>query len=317
MSRWAIGVRLPGSTDSMIQSAIDNAEIIRTHLLRPTWHVVSPDDIYWLLDLSAPGIKKLMRRRLEELGLTESVLHKSKRVIEKAITKKGHLTRDELKRELENSGIQTGDNRASHIFINAELEQLICSGRARGAAQTYALLEERVPKKKTLKKDEALAELARKYFETRGPATLKDFTWWSGLSTADSKKAIEMTRDNFISETIGSQVYIFPPSVRKSSGNKDSLFLLPAFDEFIISYTDRSASLDSENIKKAIIANGIFRPVVVANGRAIATWGRTIKPGKVEIKFTYFKKPGATGKRLIEKELARIALFFGRETEIV
>ena len=166
MAKWAVGVRLPDSTDTVIESAIDKGEIIRTHVLRPTWHFVSSGDIYWMLALTAPHIKASLKSRHKELELTETIISKSHTIIEKALAGGKHATREELITKFEKADIATDNNRASHIFLRAELDGIICSGATKNKKQTYALLEERVPKTKSLNRDEALTALAEKYFSS-------------------------------------------------------------------------------------------------------------------------------------------------------
>ena len=316
MVKWAIGVRLSNLTDQAIETAINNGEIIRTHILRPTWHFVSADDIYWMLELTAPQIKASLKSRHQELGLSETVVRKSNRIIEKALRDAKHLIREELIVELGKAKIATDNNRASHLFLRAELDGIICSGATRGGKQTYALLEERVPRTKPLTKEEALANLAKKYFASHCPATLQDFVWWSGLSVSDAKHALETGRSGFISETIASQTYWFANFLPMPKTYKETVYLLPAFDEFIISYKDRSASLPFENHKKTVSDNGIFRPVIVVNGQVTGIWKRTIKRDKVIVETELFEQPNKTKKILIEKASVQYGGFLEKKTEM-
>ncbi|MEW6108889.1 MAG: winged helix DNA-binding domain-containing protein [Nitrospirota bacterium] len=316
MVKWAIGVRLPGSTVQVIETAINNGEIIRTHLLRPTWHFVSADDIYWMLELTAPQIKASLKSRHKELGLSETIFSKSNTIIEKALRGGKHLIREELAAELGKAKIATDDNRASHLLLRAELDGIVCSGATKGGKQTYALLEERVPKTKSLTKGEALAALAKKYFTSHGPATLQDFVWWSGLSVSDAKHALEMVKSDFISEIIDSQTYWLANLFSIPGTDKKVVNLLPAFDEFIISYKDRSVSLPFENHNKTVSNNGIFRPVIVVNGQVTGIWKRTIKNDKVIVETELFKQPNKTTKSLIEKASIQYGHFLEKKTEI-
>ena len=301
MAKWAIGVRLPNSTDKIVAAAIDKGEIIRTHLMRPTWHFVSSDDIYWMLDLTAAGIKNSMKSRHEQMGLTKSVFSKTAKIIEKELRDENHLTRDELVLKFNIAGISTGNNRASHIFFRLELDQLICSGSSKNGKPTYALLEERVPKKKSVPRDDALARLAGKYFSSHGPATLNDFIWWSGLSVKDARLATETVKDKFTIEQIDSQFYFFPDSFPPAKSAADSMYLLPAFDEFIISYKDRKASLTSEDHTKAVSNNGIFHPVIVSGGEVIGTWRRTVNKNKIEMETKLFNPAPASVEKKVER----------------
>jgi len=266
-AKWAIGTRLPHLTEEQIESAFNQGEIFRTHLMRPTWHFVSADDIYWLLELTAKQIKSTTKSRHRDLGLTENDLKKSKEVFVKSLEGNRALTREELGDQLNLAGINTFEQRLPHILMEAEIDGIICSGGIQEKKQTYALLAERVPVKKAFSKDEALALLAKKYFTSHGPATLPDFVWWSGLPIADARKALEMNKATLISETIGTDTYWFADSVYLPSSPPDSVYLLPAFDEYLISYKNRSAAITLEDHTKAISNNGIFRPIIVVNGQ--------------------------------------------------
>jgi hypothetical protein len=253
MVKWAVGVRLPGSTRAKIQQALNAGEVLRTHVLRPTWHLVSAEDIHWMLALSAPRLKTVLKTRHAALGLTEAVVMKSCRLIENAFQDGRPLKRAALVAVLDQAGIATNENRASHLFFCAELEGILCSGPEQDGKPTYALLPERVPQKVILTKEEALARLAKIYFTSRSPATLQDFDWWSGLTTKDARQALELVKANYVSETIGDRTYwLDPAGSAGGSSDHDTLSLLPAYDEFIISYQDRNASLQQADNPRMI-----------------------------------------------------------------
>lgn len=309
MSKWAVGLRLKHASDPSVEDAINKGEILRTHVMRPTWHLVSADDIYWMLDLTAPNIKRGMKSRHNELELTDALLSKSRKVIEKALRDGKHATREELIPLLNKAGIPTDENRASHIFVAAELEGLICSGAVRGSKQTFSLLNEWVPQIKRLGRDEALASLAKRYFTSHGPATLDDFDWWSGLSMNDARRALEMVKMELSSEVVEGKTYWFAEVEFKP---KATAFLLPAFDEFLISYKDRSATMTYANHKLAVSINGIFYPTIVVNGETIGVWKRTIKKDTVSIEFNYFVSPAPASQKMLEDASARFASFLGK-----
>ncbi|HPF52725.1 MAG TPA: winged helix DNA-binding domain-containing protein [Draconibacterium sp.] len=314
MSQWAVGVRMSDASESTINSAIDNAEIIRTHALRPTWHFVSPDDIYWMLDLSAPRIKTAMKSRDRELGLTESIFKKSNKILLTILAGDNHLTRAEIISEFQRERIPVDDNRASHLFVRAEIDKIICSGKLKGKKQTYALLSERVKNPKVLNRDEALAELAKRYFTSHGPTTLHDFNWWSGLNITETKQALEMVKSNLSSETVGDHTYWFANFQPEPVIENNEVYLLPAFDEFLISYKDRSASLTFDDHKKAVSNNGMFWPVIVQNGSVIGIWKRIINKDKVALETVFFKKVNKTTKRSIEKAFSSYGDFINKKT---
>jgi len=315
-AKWAIGTRLPHLTEEQIESAFNQGEIFRTHLMRPTWHFVSADDIYWLLELTAKQIKSTTKSRHRDLGLTENDLKKSKEVFVKSLEGNRALTREELGDQLNLAGINTFEQRLPHILMEAEIDGIICSGGIQEKKQTYALLAERVPVKKAFSKDEALALLAKKYFTSHGPATLPDFVWWSGLPIADARKALEMNKATLISETIGTDTYWFADSVYLPSSPPDSVYLLPAFDEYLISYKNRSAAITLEDHTKAISNNGIFRPVIVVNGQISGLWKRTIKKDTVLIELDHFMPHRKEEMHLIEKAAESFGYFSGKKTEV-
>ena len=317
MAKWAIGVRLPNATEQVIETAINKGEIIRTHILRPTWHFVSADDIYWMLALRAAPIKESLRTRFKQLELTESIFTKSNTIMENQLRGGKHLTREELLPEITKAGIPIDENRASHLLVRAELDGLVCSGAIKGRKQTYALLEERVPKKALPTRKEALAKLAKKYFSSHGPATLPDFVWWSGLSVSDARIALGMVTSDLNSETIDAQTYWYPQTQPLPLTGKEEVHFLPAFDEFIISYADRHAALPMENFSMSVSSNGIFRPVIVVNGQVAGIWKRTIKKDKVLVETTFFQSPDNTTIPLIEKAARQYGQFLETETEII
>ncbi len=314
MSKWAIGVRLPNPTENEITRAINSGEILRTHLLRPTWHYVSNDDIYWMLALTAPQIKPAFKSRHSDLGITKEILKKSYEVLEKALRDGTHLTREEAITELAKVKIATDQNRASHLFAWAELEGLICSGALKDGKPTYALLDERVPTKKSLTKQEALATLAKTYFSSRSPATLQDFVWWSGLSIKEAKQALDSVTTDFKSETINSKTYWYSESPRSPKKELDSVYLLPAFDEFIISYKDRTATMPFETHKKAVSDNGIFRPIIVVNGQVRGIWKRIVKKDKVLLETVFFETPSIKILNRVKAAFHHYGDFIGKET---
>ena len=315
-AKWAIGARLPHLTEEQIESAFNRGEIIRTHLMRPTWHFVSANDIYWLLELTAKQIKSAMKARNRDLGLTETVLKKSQEILRLSMIGNKSVSREEIGIQLNQKEIGTDENRLSHILMEAEIDGIICSGGISEKKQTYALLEERVPVKMILSKDEALALLARKYFTSHGPATIADFVWWSGLPVSEARKALEMNRAVLVSETIDNEVYWFTGSIEPPTSLPDSVYLLPAFDEYLISYKNRSAAIAADHHAKAISNNGIFRPVVVANGRISGLWKRTVKKDTVWIELDHFRLHSKKEMRLIEKAAESFGNYSKKNVEV-
>ncbi|MDR1200545.1 MAG: winged helix DNA-binding domain-containing protein [Tannerellaceae bacterium] len=287
MAKWAIGLRLPGSTDGMIEQAINDGDIIRTHILRPTWHFVSSDDIHWMLELTAPRIKAILLNYNKSIGEDEALLSKMLLPVERILTKESHLTRQEIGERLKAEGTDIDNRRLSHIMSWAELEGVVCNGKVRGSKQTYCLLQEKAPKTFSLTKEEALERLARKYFNSHGPATIKDFVWWSGLLTSDARKGIESIKHEFTGETIGSETYWFRNNIQlPSADTTPSALLLPAFDEYLVGYRGRLDILKEEYTGTVITKTGIFSPILTLNGEIIGTW----KNKKTDTEHSFFQK---------------------------
>lgn len=314
MAKWALGIRLPDSTEILINNAIDSGNIIRTHLLRPTWHFISSNDIYWIQELTAPQIKSSLKYREKQLGLTDPIFRKCNKIFEKTLRDNNHKTREELIQQLINAKIEVDNNRASHIFLRAEIDGIICSGKQKGAKPTYAILAEWVPIRNRIHRDEALKELARRYFASRGPATLQDFSWWSGLSSVNSKLALELNKPNLISETFENKTYWFVDSPNLQNPINEEVYLLPAYDEFLISYRDRTASLLSIDNRKTISDNGIFYPTLLMGGQIIGTWKRINKINNIILTLNLFKT-GNPDK--ISKSTSMYSKFYNKETEII
>ncbi len=318
MAKWAIGLRCPGATQPSVDFAINNAEIIRTHLLRYTWHFVAAADLRWILDLLAGKLRASMVSRHKQLGLTEEKIAHSNNCMGKALQGGRQLTREELLGELKIAGFALDGNRASHLLGRAEIDGIICSGAIKGGKQTYALLDEWVPKAESVDRQTALAKLAYRYFSSHGPASLQDFTWWSGLSVAEARSALELAKPQLVSETIDSQVYWFTEiePVPHSAPAGEGCYLLPAFDEYLISYKDRSAALPATDFTRAVSSNGIFWPVVVIEGKVRGIWKRTIKKRLVIIEVQFFEVPGREQLRQAEEAAGEYARFIGKEPEI-
>jgi hypothetical protein len=307
MSKLAVGIRCESLTEQKVEEAIDRGEIIRTHVMRPTWHLVSSEDVYWMLDLTSDKIKASMKSRNKELELTPEVFMKSHSVIEKALISDENLSREELGKILTGAGIRIDDNRLSHLLMEAELDKIICSGAIRKNRPTFTLLEKKVPVKKTLTREESLAELAERYFTGHGPAQLKDFIWWSGLSVTEGKQGLESVKPNLVSLQIGSETY-WTKHVPDDITSNNPFHLLPAFDEFLVGYTDRKATFQKMTGNKVVSKNGIFYPVILENGQVIGLWKRIVKKDKVEIELAFFQKTSVS----LNKNFIRCTEEYGR-----
>lgn len=285
--KWGLACRQKKITDDEINRAFDAGSILRTHVLRPTWHFVLPEDIRWMVELTEPRISAFSAKYFSDLGLDKSLFKRTNRIIVKALETGEYLTKKEIGEALQKGKIDTTDLRLTYIIIRAELDRLICSGPRRGKQITYALLEHRAPKARVLRRDEALSELATRYFKSRGPATAQDFAWWSGLSAVDSRKAIEIIGADLLKEAIEGQTYYHTSNPTVSDTKKGTqVHLLPAWDEYAVAYKDRRLLIDPQFESQA--GHGIFSPIAVVSGKIKGTWRRELKANAVKVEVRYF-----------------------------
>ncbi len=282
-AKWALGLRMQNATDDVIEQAFAGGAILRTHVMRPTWHFVSPADIRWMLALTAPRVHAANAYYYRTHGLDDTLFTQSNAVLAKALQGGKQLTRAELVSVLQQAGIATDNlQRIGHIIMRAELDGIICSGARRGKQFTYALLDERAPQARMLERDEALAELAGRYFTSHGPATLQDFVWWSGLIVADARAGLEMVASQLIHEEIDGQEYWFSTSTTPANDLSQTAYLLPNYDEYVVGYTDRSTVFDASHTPKLDARGSVLaQHTIVMDGRVVGTWKRTLKKDAV------------------------------------
>lgn len=306
MAKWAIGLRLPKSTDAMIESKFNDGSILRTHVMRPTWHFVSPRDIRWLLELTAPRVHQVSAYYYRKEGLDKKIFKRSNDILAKALEGENYLTRTELQKKLADGKIEANGLRLGYLMFYAELEGVICSGPRRGKQFTYALRSERAPNAIRLEREESLAELALRYFTTRGPATAHDFAWWSGLTIADAKQGIASLPKEFVSATYEDRDYHFLPHPVKGVTPLRSTFLMPDYEEFGLSYMDRSA-LKSDSYD----ARGLspYKHWLVVDGKIEGTWDRVEKEKTISVDVTPFGKLTKTQLQAVDLAVARYIEF--------
>ena len=316
-AKWAVAQRTKGLSDAEIEEAFAGGGILRTHFLRPTWHFVTPEDIRWMLALSAPRVHAGNAFMYRQLELDRAILHKSYAVLEKALRGNRHLTRTELATHLEKAGIRAEGQRLSYFMMSAELDGIICSGPRRGKQFTYALLEERAPKARKLDPDEALAELTRRYFSTRSPATLQDFTWWSGLTMGDAKKGIELAKPQFVEEVIEGKSYWYDPSVPPVKEKSPTAHLLPNYDEYFIGFKDRSASGKvSKQAGRDANDPGFIANVIILAGQLVGGWKRTLKKDAVILELNLITKLTKTENRALMAAIEQYGTFLGLPVQL-
>ncbi|HLN20963.1 MAG TPA: winged helix DNA-binding domain-containing protein [Bacteroidales bacterium] len=315
MVKWAFGIRMNNATKETIDNAIDNSDIIRTHLLRPTWHFVASENLIWLLNLTAPRIKPTLKYRQDSLDLDLPVLERSNGIISAALKGGKHLTRQEIVSALELEGVLLGDNRASHLLLWAELSGIVCSGRHSGNKPTYALIEELVRGDNKISREQSLELLTVKYFTSHGPATVKDYGWWSGLTSTDIKTGMRLAEDKLKKFSDGSKD-LWMGKNSDLAGKVKPVLLLPAYDEYLISYTDRSAVMTKVNHIKAVSDNGVFRPVVLIEGQVAGIWRPSANKDKIIAEVMLFGKVPRSRKAGIEEAASEYGNFIGKKAEV-
>jgi len=294
-----------------LDKAFNEGKILRTHILRPTWHFVAPEDIRWMLTLSGPRVHVVNGFIYRQQELDRTVIKKSYAVLEKALQGNRQLTRTELGSALEQAGIKNAQGiRLAYFVMSAELDGIICSGGRRGKQFTYALLEERVPAVKALTREEALVELTRRYFARRGPATLYDFTWWSGLTMADARNGIEALKSQFVSEVIDGNTYWFDNSVSPVKEKSPTAHLLPNYDEYFIGFKDRSAI--GEVAKQAGINSddpSFLAHVLILDGQLVGGWKRTVQKDAVQIQLMLITDLTKVQRNAVERAASQYSKF--------
>ncbi len=305
---WAIGLRTRNATEKMVERAIAERAILRTWPMRSTLHFVAAEDARWMLDLTTPRVVAASAGRLKrEFGLDEKAFGRSGEVVARALEGGRCLTREAMYRALESGRISTADGRGLHITWRMAHDGLICFGPREGKQQTFVLLDEWVPGAKRMARAEALAELARRYFTSHGPATVRDFAWWSGLRLSDAADGLAMARGALVSFDLADRKYWTSAST-PPSGSSPRAFLLPAFDEYTVAYRDRDAMVESTHARQAE-GMDILRPAIVMNGRVTGSWTRTLAKDSVKFELSPFTRLGTTPRRAVAAAARRYAAF--------
>jgi len=272
-AKWALGLRSPGTTERSIESLFSEGRLLRTHVLRPTWHFVAPEDIRWLLRLTAARVNARNAPYYRKTELSDAVFRKSASILERELGRARFLSRERIAAMLRAGGILAEGMRLALLLMKAELDGLICSGPREGKRFTYALLEERAGPGPGLSREEALAELATRYFSTRGPATLKDFSWWSGLGMADAGRAVELAGGRLAREKPGDLIYRDGPRARPRRSAEPLVLLLPNYDEYLVAYADRGALAEgAEDGGSAARPGASLGSAIIVDGKIRGAW---------------------------------------------
>jgi hypothetical protein len=314
---WAIGLRLPDATETLVEQAIAERTIVRTWPMRGTLHFVAAPDVRWLLELLTPRIIAASARRHAQLELDSAVLARSRKLFVRALQGGRQLTRDAMMKLLDRAGISSAGQRGYHILGRMALEGLICFGPRAGKAQTFTLLDEWVPQARTLDRDTALAELARRYFIGHGPATLQDFVWWTGLKVSDAKLALEGATARLSRQIVGGVTYWMRRDLPVVQDAARKAYWLPGFDEYLVGYKDRHAALKLQHANKVNpSSNGMLLSTMVIGGQVAGTWNRTLKRDAVVITAHPFIELNKTAQRAAIAAAERYGKFVGLPVDV-
>ena len=314
MVKWAVGMRLKSATIQAVEKALHEGEILRTHVMRPTWHLGAAEDIRWMLKLSAQRIISANDSFAKgyDLDIPNELYTKAHDLLEKILCGKKSMTKQEIAEHFTRSGIVADNHRMTRFMARAEQEGIICSGEDRGSKCTYALLEERVPPMPELTKDESLARLARSYFRSHSPAVLQDFIWWSGLPVSDAKQAVYLIASELTTEQWKEQTWYIHDTCRTRGKLSGHIHLLPSYDEYLLGYKDRTDVLPLEHYPKAFTNNGLFFPIVLHNGQVIGNWDKSEKKKSVDLKYSWFRQVADMDEETLERERQKFARFLGK-----
>jgi hypothetical protein len=329
-AKWSVARRTAGATDADLDRAYATGSIVRTHVLRPTWHFVAAGDLRLLLAATAPRVLARNARRYRELGLDAATLRRTEDLLTAALEAGDALTRRELGERVAAGGVAVDGQRLPYILMHAELQGLVCSGPPKGAQHTYALLERRVPAGPTPARVEALAQLALRFFTGHGPATPKDFAGWASLTLAEVGGALEAAGSALREEVIDGRSFwssVHPadlpstaPDTSTTAGPGASwpleipsptVHLIQGYDEYVMGYSESRGVLARPGgpWKPATPPAGAL--VVLLDGRVAGFWRRTVRRRSVAIEADLLEALDRPRREALEAEASRYAAFLG------
>ncbi|MEJ3745737.1 winged helix DNA-binding domain-containing protein [Actinomycetes bacterium KLBMP 9797] len=294
----SVALRAASGTRSAVEAAFDAGEVVKSWPMRGTLHLVAAEDLPWLLPLTTPRILANTATRRAQLDIDDATIERARQLAVKALAGGGRLIRGELMAAWEEGGLATTGQRGYHLLSHLAQTGLLCFGPTRAGEQEIVLVEEWIREPRRLERDEALGELALRYFLGHGPATVKDFTRWTSLPAADVRAGLAIARPRLASVEVDGAVHLMDPRTPEllAGGRRRArgVFLLPGFDEFILGYADRSAMVPPAFADRIVPGgNGVFQPTVVSAGQVVGLWKRA-RDGVVATPFTTFAAPVAT-----------------------
>jgi hypothetical protein len=306
---WGIGQRVRGATEAYVERAIAERLIVRTWPMRGTLHLLAAADVHWITRLLATRVVARSAGRHQQLGLDARTFARARAVLERALAGGKLMTRDEVYTLLAQNRIAPTGQRGAHLLTMLAMQGVLCFGPHRGKHPTFTLLDEWIPPPPARDRDEALGELARRYFTSHGPATLADFAWWTGLPLGDARRALALAAPDLEELTVDGQPYAWVPSQRRTAG--PTVHLLPPYDEYTVAYRDRSAVLDPAHAEHT--GNGIFSPVIAISGKLAGTWTRELRRDRIVVHADLLR-PAAHAP--LAAAVTRYAAFHGRTGEL-
>jgi hypothetical protein len=268
--------------------------------------------------LTAPRVNTVSSHYYKKAELDTVTFKRTNKALIKALEGGRQLTRGELREIIKRAGIEPGDSmRFGYIMHRSELDGVVCSGARRGKQFTYSLLDERAPRSRELEKDEALGELTERYFSTRGPATIQDYVWWSGLTTTQAKRGLEIAGKYLRTAVIDGKSFslsagrAITPSTRVIRA-----YLLPAYDEYFISYKDRTAAIHRDFDQKTMATKLVFDAPLVIDGQAVGGWSRVIGHKLVTVHLRPFIELTKPARTAVTRAAESYASFLERDLRV-
>ena len=312
-ARWSIGLRLPGGTEAQVERALAAGEVVRSWPMRGTLHIVAPEDLGWMLDISAGRQAAWAAKRRRDLEITDEQLAGAGDIAAELMGGGSAVRRDTLLGAWEQRGIPTTGQRGYHLLWNLAHAKLIVFGPPDAKQPTFALFEEWVTAHRRLSGEEALAEFATRYFRSHGPATERDFAWWASITLSDARKGIAAATGLERREFGGVGHYLAQGLEPAASG----AHALPGFDEYMLGYQDRSPALAAQYTQRIVPGNnGMFLPTAVVDGEVVGTWKRTESAKKVTVELSEFRPLAKKGRAGLERALRRYGAFVGKPVEL-
>jgi hypothetical protein len=319
VAKWSIAQRCRGRvTSADLDRALGEGRILRTHVMRATWHFVLPADLRWLLMLIAPRVRARMASYYLQNNLTDAVFARSQAVLREALAGRGQLLRKEVAAALARGRVATDGLRLRFLLLQAELDLVVCSGAPRGKHQTFALVDDVVPPAPPLSNHEALAELTRRYFSSHGPATLKDFLWWSGLSAAQARHGLELLEGKELRRLqAGGRTHWISEASGRRAATETPVHLLQAFDEYIIGYTESRKVLAVAAQYDAPTGAPRYSNLLTRDGQVIGFW-RTFLDHEEALVDVHLARPlDAATRSALDHEVQRYGRFLQLPTRLL